>query len=611
MLDHRHNIFAFELAALHYGDPHRNRYAYRLEGFDQRWIETDAEHRIAQYTNLDAGNYTFRAKASNQHGIWNEDGLTVRLTVLPPPWKSWWAYTLYGLALAAIVWGYLRAQRRELERERRAAEQERAVAERERAASQRLKEADRLKDEFLANTSHELRTPLHGITGLADSLIDGAAGALPEAVEANLSLIAASGRRLGHLVNDILDFSKLRHHNLQLVLRRVDLRTLAEVVLTLSRPLVGTKRLQLKNAVPTDLPAVAADENRLQQILHNLIGNAVKFTEAGTVEVSASADQDAVRVVVTDTGSGIAPEQQERIFDAFEQGDASDERQLGGTGLGLAVTRQLVELHGGTIDVESAPGAGSTFAFTLPVADENLPIAAGIDASARTSVPAGDAFLAQVADDTGSLQATTVADTLHEGARILVVDDEPINLQVLRNFLSVENFDLTLASSGDEALRLLESQTFDLVLLDVMMPRLSGYEVCRTLRQQHPLGELPVIFLTAKSQDADVVTGMSLGANDFITKPVSKDRLLARVRPHLDLLKAHRDLEKLVEQKISQIKILRGLLPICSSCKKIRDDEGYWSELEVFIDQHSEAEFTHGVCPSCAEEYYGHLEAIE
>ncbi|MCP5029772.1 MAG: response regulator [Actinomycetia bacterium] len=189
-------------------------------------------------------------------------------------------------------------------------------------------------------------------------------------------------------------------------------------------------------------------------------------------------------------------------------------------------------------------------------------------------------------------------------ARILVVDDDPINLQVLRNYLAAEDFDPTLASSGEQALRLLGEETFDLVLLDVMMPRLSGYEVCRALREKHPIGELPVLFLTAKTQDSDVVTGMALGANDYLTKPISRDRLLARVRPHLDLLHIHRNLEDLVQEKMSEVKVLAGLLPICCKCKKIRDDEGYWGQLEVFIHQHSEAEFSHGICPECLEPVY-------
>ncbi|MCP4963115.1 MAG: GGDEF domain-containing protein, partial [Actinomycetia bacterium] len=193
--------------------------------------------------------------------MWNQEGASLRITVLPPPWKTWWAYLLYTLIAAGVIAGYVRSHRRELGRER--------------AVSARLREVDKLKDEFLANTSHELRTPLNGITGLAESLIDGVAGEVPAAVKSNLSMIVQSGRRLGHLVGDILDFSMLRHKSLELEPRPVDLRSLVDVVLTLSRPLVGSKELELASDLPADLPAVAADENRLQQILHNLIGNAV------------------------------------------------------------------------------------------------------------------------------------------------------------------------------------------------------------------------------------------------------------------------------------------------------------------------------------------------
>ncbi|MCP4238513.1 MAG: hypothetical protein GY770_33900, partial [Aestuariibacter sp.] len=211
--------------------------------------------------------------------------------------------------------------------------------------------------------------PLNGITGLAESLIDGVAGEVPAAVKSNLSMIVQSGRRLGHLVGDILDFSRLRHKSLELDPRPLDLRSVVEVVLTLSRSLVGSKELELSADLPADLPAVAADENRLQQILHNLIGNAVKFTESGSVEVSAVTGDEQIVVSVSDTGIGIPAEEQERIFDAFEQADASIEREYGGTGLGLAVTRQLVELHGGELRLESAPGEGSVFSFTLKVAE--------------------------------------------------------------------------------------------------------------------------------------------------------------------------------------------------------------------------------------------------
>ncbi len=474
----------------------------------------------------------------------------------------------------------------------------------EREVSAQLRAVDRLKDEFLANTSHELRTPLYGITGIVESLIDGAAGEVPETVKSNLAMVVASGRRLSHLVNDILDFSKLRHKSLELDRRPVELHALVDVVLTLSAGLVGSKDLRLINAVAPDLPAAAADENRLQQILYNLIGNAIKFTEEGRVKVSAAVEGERLVVRVVDTGLGIPEEEQERIFDAFEQADASVEREYGGTGLGLAVTRQLVELHGGTIGVESAPGEGATFFFSLQIAAA----AAETGVSPEASEPTAETHPFQ-SEETSTVEFSIVepAVTLESnsgGPRVLVVDDEPVNLQVVRNYLAVEDFDLTLASSGEQALRLLEEETFDLVLLDVMMPRISGYEVCRSLREHHSLSDLPVIFLTAKTRGSDVVAGMALGANDYLTKPISKDRLLARVRPHLELLHVHRNLEDLVEEKISQIKVLSGLLPICATCKKIRDDEGYWSQLELFIDRHSEARFSHGICPDCLEQYY-------
>ena len=532
LLNHREYVFAFEFAALHFTRPDRIRYAYRLEDFDRDWVTADPGRRFAQYSNLAPGNYRFRVKAANPDGVWNPDGASVRITVLAPPWKTWWAYALYGLALATAILGYVRSQQRKLERER--------------LVSARLREVDRIKDEFLANTSHELRTPLYGITGLAESLIDGARGEAPEAVKQDLAMIVASGRRLSHLVGDILDFSKMRHRSLVLDRRPLDLKPLVDVVLTLSRPLVETQQLALKNSVPADLPAAEADEKRLQQILHNLVGNAIKFTEAGLVEVSAERCDGRLSVRVSDTGIGISEDQQEKIFDAFEQADASAERRYGGTGLGLAVTRQLVELHGGTLSVESTPGEGSTFSFSLPIAEREPP----------SPPPAAVAEPAVVEPAVASAGATGTQAPRSEGGdagHILVVDDEPVNRRVLVNQLTAAGFQVTQTASGPEALARLEVQLPDLILLDVMMPRMSGYEVCRTLRRQHPLDQLPVLFLTARSQPSDLVVGLAAGANDYLPKPIAKSELLARVRTHLALLDVHRRLARLVAERTSQL----------------------------------------------------------
>ncbi|NJL28797.1 MAG: hypothetical protein HC897_13345, partial [Thermoanaerobaculia bacterium] len=374
-LRHGRRSFSFTFAGLHFANPSKNRYAYRLDGYDPDWLTARADDRRARYTNLDPGEYVFRVKAANADGVWSPREATLRIHVLPPPWKSWWAFTLYGLGLVGTIVGYDRWQERRLERERE--------------ISRQLRETDRLKNEFLANTSHELRTPLFGITGLAESLLDGVHGELPVPVCEDLAMMVASGRRLGGLVDDILDFSRLRRRELGLAFRAVDLSEAVELVFSLTMPLVGNKRLELVNAVEPELPDVHADENRLQQILLNLVSNAIKFTERGRVEISARVEGERVRVAVSDTGIGIAADQRERIFAPFEQVDASAERIAGGTGLGLAITRHLVELHGSTIELDSTLGVGSHFVFSLPIAKTD-PAAAGSPAEAqrrmRTSV---------------------------------------------------------------------------------------------------------------------------------------------------------------------------------------------------------------------------------
>jgi two-component system, sensor histidine kinase ChiS len=521
-LSWRDNFFSFEFAALDFVNPGKNRYAYQLEGFDPGWIYS-GNRRYASYTNLDGGDYVFRVKGSNNDGVWNEAGVAVRLRIVAPPWKTWWAYALYAAALCSAVIFYVRlktrgqaqalaAQSRELERQRLFVES--------------LQRVDRLKDEFLANTSHELRTPLNGIIGIAESLLDGAAGALPERMRSNLTMIAASGRRLFHLVNDILDFAKLRNSDIVLQSGAVDIRAVVEVVLAICAPLAAGRPLQLHNDVPRGLPAVEADENRLHQILYNLVGNAIKFTPSGSVSVRAALAGAQLEVRVSDTGIGIAPDKLEGVFLPFEQADGSTARQYGGTGLGLSITRHLVELHGGSIRVESERGHGSTFTFTLPLSEQAAPEdegrrerlapvgAASVGLAAEAPAPAGD------------------------GPRILVVDDDPINVQVLVNILGLERYTVRTAASGAEALAAVQAEDFQLVLLDVMMPGMSGYEVCRLLRQSHSLLDLPVLMLTARGRLQDVATGLDAGANDYLAKPFDKRELMARARTLLTMKEA-------------------------------------------------------------------------
>lgn len=403
-----------------------------------------------------------------------------------------------------------------------------AELERARLINERLVQMDKLKDEFLANTSHELRTPLNGIIGLAESLYDGVAGKLGQNARRNLALIVSSGKRLANLVNDILDFSKMRSHDLKIHQKPVSIRVVADVVLTISQALISGKRLTLRNAITEDIPPVWGDEERLQQILHNLVGNAVKFTESGEIIVSAQEQGNMVAITVKDTGIGIPGDKIDDIFRSFEQVDASATRAYGGTGLGLAVTKQLIELHNGAIRVESQVGRGSAFTFTLPVSDQ-MP---------EPSLAENQIAQIEEIDEAETVESEPATQAAMAEFKILVVDDEPVNQQVLANYLAAGNYSVTQAFNGREALRLIETDPqYDLVLLDIMMPHMSGYEVSQKIREKFLPSELPVIMLTAKNQVADLVEGFSCGANDYLAKPLSKNELLSRIKTHLNLLK--------------------------------------------------------------------------
>jgi len=431
-----------------------------------------------------------------------------------------------------------------------------------------LQHLHQLKDEFLANTTHELRTPLHGIIGLAQSLIEGAAGDLTSPVKSNLTMIVASAKRLAALVNDLLDFSKLKHEKLELQLKPVGIRELVEIVFTISQPLVAHKPLQLINQLDAQLPLVTADENRLQQILYNLIENAIKFTEQGRIVISAQVNHPFLQISVSDTGMGMTTDQLNHLRESIssdEPIEATIVREYEGAGLGLAITKQLVKLHGGHLWVTSQLGAGATFSFSLPVAQISAPDADHND-SPQWSAVLTESFLdpGLIALDQDLLIKTQCAISIATGHfKILVVEDEVVNLQLLNNYLSLQDYTVVLASSGVEALELINAGLKpDLILLDVMMPKLTGYEVTRQLRTRWSIEELPIILLTMKSQLSDMVAGLTIGANDYLTKPVDKDELLARLQTHLHLKQLRADALRLSQENENRLRQLLEAMPV-------------------------------------------------
>lgn len=396
--------------------------------------------------------------------------------------------------------------------------------------SNKMISLNKLKDEFLANTSHELRTPLHGIISITESILQGEDGQLASKQRENLSLVVSSGKRLANLVNDILDYSKLKYDDIKLNKKNVDIGKTVQIVLDVYRYIAVNKFIIFKNNIPENIPLIFADEERVTQIVYNLIGNAVKFTQQGEITISAIVNNNMIEVCVEDTGIGIPEDELEDIFKSFEQVHTSLMSGYGGTGLGLSITKHLVEMQGGKIRAISKEGKGSKFTFSIPVSNEiNTDIDKNI-ISKSTSMHS----------NMYSQYSNTKAILHHDGEfTILVVDDDYINLQSLVNILSTEKYSIIPVSSGIEALDVIsKNKTIDLVILDIMMPKISGFEVCKKIREENSLYELPVIMLTAQKNPHAILTGLEVGANDFLPKPFDISELKARVKTLLQLKKS-------------------------------------------------------------------------
>lgn len=409
-----------------------------------------------------------------------------------------------------------------------------------------LKKSEQVKDRFLANTSHELLTPLNGIIGLAEVIRIGASGTVTEEMNRNLSLIIRIGKDMASLVYDLLDFSRMKDRNLKFRLTSVDLGVMASHIVTVFEKQKNYPDIVLSADIPEDLPPVLADEVRLRQVLGNLVSNALKFTDSGEVRISAQQQNNRVEITVRDTGIGIPEEKLKTIFNAFEQLDTGDVKKYRGLGLGLAIAKQLVELQGGRIHAESSPGKGSRFTFTLPAAK-------------GTESPSGSSLLEPPVDvEEVSEVEELVPEDLPTPDRdgdmtVLIVDDDPVNRKILSDYLLEKKLGIRTASSGEEALELIEREKPDLILLDVMLPGISGYECVKRIRKLYTLTELPVIIVTARHHPKDHIEGFSSGANDYIAKPFTQEELYARLGIYLQLADAGRSFMRFIPGEFLKI----------------------------------------------------------
>jgi signal transduction histidine kinase/ligand-binding sensor domain-containing protein/ActR/RegA family two-component response regulator len=504
----------------------RVRFRYRLRGLDDSWDEAGVR-RVAYYTNLPPGSYQFELMASRDGYTWSAPVSAATMTMQPRFHQTPLFAGLAGAVAAGMVLASIRIrERRRAERERelealvarRTRELEEEIAERRRAAdalevarAQAL-QASELKSQFLANVSHEIRTPMNGVIGMTDLAME-----LPLPAEARryLEVARSSADLLLHVINDVLDLSKIEAGKLDLIPVEFDIRDELDEIVTLLEPQARGAGLTLTAAVADEVPgSVVGDPVRLRQVLLNLVGNAVKFTEQGgvTIEVAAmpaADDSEAARLsfAVTDTGVGIAPEDQARIFEAFTQVDGSSTRRFGGTGLGLAIAARLVALMGGVLGVHSVAGEGSTFSFTAT-------FLRGRTSATAQPEPAALAAIAPL--------------------NVLVAEDNPVNCLVVQRMLARSGHAVTVVGNGADAVDCALTGRFDVVLMDVQMPEMSGLEATARIRERERDGRLPIVGLTAHALRGDRERCLDAGMDHYLAKPVRRadlDRVLAAIAP--------------------------------------------------------------------------------
>jgi len=366
----------------------------------------------------------------------------------------------------------------------------------QKATAERLREVDRLKTEFLANMSHELRTPLNSIIGFSRVILKGIDGPLTELQQQDLEAIHSSGQHLLGLINDILDISKIEAGKMELAFEEVDLHQIIKGVMSSAVGLVKGKPIELRQEAPADLPAVWADATRTRQVLLNLVSNASKFTDQGSITVLARYDEAMVTLGVQDTGIGIPADKLEKVFEEFTQVDASTTRKVGGTGLGLAISRRFVEMHGGKIWVESELGKGSTFYFTLPRTQTIVPAAAEQEPEAGKRV-------------------------------VMAIDDDPGVITLYKRYLEKQGYQVIGVTDSRQAVEQARRIKPDVITLDILMPNRDGWSVLQDLRDAEDIRHIPVVICSIISEQG---RGFSLGAADYLLKPITEDDLLVTLQ---------------------------------------------------------------------------------
>ena len=548
-LTYRENFFSFEFAALHFANPQKNQYAYKLEGFDNDWIYSGSR-RYANYTNVDPGEYVFRVKAANPSGVWNEKGTSVRLSISPPLWRTWWAYSLYVFLILSV---FYTIRRYEMNRIRLKNQLELETIE-----AVKLKELDRMKSRFFANISHEFRTPLTLILGQMDSVMS---SRIETKEKGKLQVALRNARRLLRLINQLLDLSKIEAGSMELRAERHDLVSFLKNVVYSFESLAEQKKISLKFESDEGSIAVLFEQDKMEKVFYNLLSNAFKFTPDGGEIVAhvklvktrigdgenwrsresekrregdspippfpdspIQADKEFVQVTLRDTGIGIPADQLPHVFDRFYQVDNSQTREHEGTGIGLALTKELVELHLGTISVTSKEGVGTEFVVRLPI-DKREQL---------TETPADSSRPLAVQGDRGEIDEERAGEVVGIAGNvsreiILVVEDNADVRAYIREQLE-DSYKVLEATHGGEGITRAQETIPDLIITDLMMPKMDGYQFTNKIRGDEKTSHIPIVMLTAKAGLDDKIEGLEKGVDVYLTKPFSAKELKVQVR---------------------------------------------------------------------------------
>jgi len=517
-LSFKENSFSIEFAALHYKSPFKNKYKYKLEGFDSDWIVAEASHRVAKYTNIPAGNYIFRVNGANSDNVWAEDEASLEIIIAPPFYRSTWAYFIYVLIIAIAI--YINRRVSQIIRKRK---KEILLA---RLEQKKTEEIAQMKFRFFTNISHEFKTPLTLIAAPLDKLIANNDSFDQDDRYKFYLLIKQNVNVMLRLINQLLDFRKLDQEKMKLRVERWNIVEFINSIYKSFELLAEKKNIRFNFEYSTPDIEAWIDADKLEKVIYNLLSNAFKFTPDGKtilIGLEEKREENKLIIYVKDTGSGIDKEEKPHVFERYYQTEKKGNKTSGGTGIGLSLSKGLVELHQGFIYFQTAINEGTTFFVELKLGKSHFTDDQIADETYVPQIRNTDHFFEFDYDDEKADHAAN-----KRNKKILIAEDnDDLRLFLAEGFKN--DFKVYDTDNGEEALELCKKHLPDLVISDVMMPKMNGIDLCHYIKSDETTCHIPVILLTARGTVESQLEGYKIGADNYLTKPFNFEVLKATV----------------------------------------------------------------------------------